>query len=391
MTPWLHVVGIGEDGVEGLSPRARAVIEAAASVVGGARHLALAESLIRGEAAMWPRPMEAAFPALLARRGSPCVVLASGDPLFYGVGTALLALVPDAAVLPVPSSVSLACARLGWAVQDVAVVSACGRPLAAVRPHLCDGARLIVLSADAETPAALAALLDAHGFAASAVHVMERLGGPHERVRRWPAAGPDPLNLLAIEVAGGGIAMPRTAGRADALFAHDGQITKYEVRAVTLAALAPTPGALLWDIGCGSGAIGVEWSLAHPACRAIGIEADPVRAARAAANAAALGVPSLRVVTGAAPAALYGLPPPDAVFVGGGAEDGALDAAWDALRPRGRMVANAVMAETEAMLLHALRTHGGTLTRIGVERLGPLGTGHGFVPARTITQWAATK
>ncbi len=392
MTPWLRIVGIGEDGVDGLSVRARRAIGGAALVVGGARHLALADPLIAGERLAWPSPIEAAFPAIIARHGEPVVVLASGDPSFYGIATTLAAVVPAAEteIVPAPSSVSLACARLGWAVQDVAVVSSCGRPLAAIRPHLHDGARLIVLSADATTPAVLAVMLEMLGFGASRLRVMERLGGPHERVTDSVPSDVAALNLVAVEVQGSK-PVSLAAGRPDELFEHDGQITKSEIRAMTLAALAPSPGALLWDVGCGSGAVGIEWSLAHPACRAIGIEADATRADRAARNAVALGVPSLRVVRGAAPDALAGLPTPDAVFVGGGAEDGVLDVAWAALRPGGKFVANAVLAETEVRLFEAFTRHGGSLTRLSVERLGVLGGGHGFLPARPITQWAATK
>ncbi len=302
---WLTIVGIGEDG--SLSPQALAAIAGAKLVVGGARHLALAEALIPGERAAWPSPI--AFDGILARRGEPVVVLASGDPSHFGIATTLAGVFPAAEmdVIPAVSSISLACARLGWAVQDVTVVSACGRPLAAVRPHLAPGARLIVLSADATTPLSLANMLTTHGFGASTLTVMEALGGPRERVRVVSAAAmPDdigPLNLVAIDCAGGA-ALSRAAGRADDLFDHDGQLTKSEVRAVTLSALSPYAGALLWDIGCGSGAVGIEWALSHPSCRAIGIEADPVRAERASRNAERLGAVSARVVHAMAPAAL---------------------------------------------------------------------------------------
>ena len=354
--------------------------------------MALADPLIAGGRMAWPSPIEAAFPALVARRGEPVVVLASGDPSYFGVATTLAAVVPasETVVLPAPSSVSLACARLGWAVQDAVVVSACGRPLGAIRPHLHDGARLIVLSADATTPSILAVMLELLGFGASRLHVMEALGGPRERVTVGLPGDVATLNLVAVEV-GEGKAVSRAAGRPDELFEHDGQITKSEIRAATLAALAPTPGGLLWDVGCGSGSVGIEWSLAHPSCRAIGVEADATRAERATRNAQAFGVPSLRVVQGVAPAALAGLPTPDAVFVGGGADDGALEVAWAALRQGGRFVANAVLVETEAMLFEAYRRHGGSLTRLSVERLGALGEGHGFLPARPVTQWAAIK
>ena len=369
---------------------------------GGARHLALAGGAIRGEARAWPSPMHDAYPALLAHRGRPAVVLASGDPFEFGVGSVLAALVAagEWRCLPAPSAFALACARLGWARQDVACLSFCGRPVAALLPHLHPGRRILALSADAATPGEVAALLAARGFGPSPLHVLEALGATRERVRVARASDGvrgdiDPLNLLGIEVVAGPGArvIPLGAGLDDALFEHDGQITKREVRAATLAALAPRVGELLWDIGAGSGSVAVEWLLAHPANRAIGIEPRPERAARAARNAQAMGV-HLVVREGRAPAALAGLPPPDAVFIGGGMTgDGVLDAAWAALRAGGRaggrIVANAVTIETEAVLFAAHAAHGGTLTRIAVERLDAVGRMHGFRPAMTVTQWAA--
>ena len=398
---WLAILGIGEDGVESLTAAARALIVGADLVIGGARHLALAASLIGGERMNWPSPLTEAFQIILAHRGRPVVVLASGDPYCYGVGSVLGRLVPLSEMLcvPAPSAFSMACARLGWASQDVATLSFCGRPLEAVLPRLQPGARILALSADAATPGALAELLRRYGFGASIMHVLEALGGPRERMRATTAdaalpADIDPLNLVAVEVRAGPDArvIPLAPGLPDDRFEHDGQITKREVRALTIAALAARAGELLWDIGCGSGSIAIEWSLCHPANRAIGIEPRTDRATRAARNALALGVPGLRIVTDAAPAALAGLPAPDAVFVGGGAQDaGVLKAGWAALRPGGRMVANAVTIETEAQLFAAQREHGGNLTRLSVERLDRLGGKPAFRPAMTITQWAAVK
>jgi precorrin-6B C5,15-methyltransferase / cobalt-precorrin-6B C5,C15-methyltransferase len=398
---WLAILGIGEDGVEGLTAAARSAIEQAVLVVGGARHLALAERLIHGDRLPWPSPLSDAFPAILAQRGRAVAVLASGDPYCYGIAGTLAALVPVAETLciPAPSAFSLACARLGWAAQEVATLSACGRPLAAILPLLQPGRRVLLLSADATTPPALAELLCRHGFAGSVLHVLEALGGERERVRRCLAgdrlpADIDPLNLLGIEVVAAPDArvIPRAAGLPEAFFEHDGQITKHEIRAVTLAALAPRAGDLLWDIGCGSGSVAIEWALAHPANQAIGIEQHADRAERARRNALALGVPAVRIVTGAAPAALSGLPPPDAVFIGGGTQDtGLLDIAWAALRSGGRVVVNAVTIETEARLFAAHRAYGGTLTRLAIERLDTIGRHHGFRPAMPVTQWAAVK
>jgi precorrin-6Y C5,15-methyltransferase (decarboxylating) len=398
---WLAILGIGEDGVEGLSPAARTLLAGASVVYGGARHLALAAPLITGEARCWPTPLTAAFTPLRALRPRPVVVLASGDPYCFGIGARLAGVVPaeETICLPAPSSFSLACARLGWSLPDVGAVSLCGRPLALLIPHLQPGARLLVLSADAATPAQVAALLRERGFGSSHVHILEALGGPRERTRSLCAddalpADINALNLLGIELvaAPGARVLPLTNGLPDSFFEHDGQLTKQEIRAVTLSALAPRQGELLWDIGCGCGSIAIEWLLRHPANRAVGVEARADRAARAARNAASLGVPRLCLIEGRAPATLPDTAPPDAVFVGGGANSpGLLDAVWSALRPGGRIVVNAVTIETEALLFGACEHRGGTLRRLSVERLDAIGTLHAFRPAMTVTQWAAEK
>ena len=399
--PWLAIVGIGEDGVEGLTHAACALVRSAELVAGGARHLALAAPLIAGETLAWPSPLADAIPRLLARRGRPTVVLASGDPFCFGVGGLLARHVPEAEriCLPAPSAFALACARLGWAAQEVAQVSLCGRPLEPLAPLLQPGRRLLALSADETTPAALASFLTAHGFGPSRLHVLEALGGPRERRRSASAedfdlAGVQPLNLVGVEVAAGPGAqiIPLACGLADELFEHDGQITKREIRAATLSALAPLTGELLWDVGGGSGSVSIEWMLRHPANRAVMLEQNAERAARAARNAARLGVPGLRILQARAPEGLCGLPAPDAAFLGGGASDPAvIEIAWAALRPGGRLVANAVTVETEAALLQARSRLGGSLTRLSVERLEPIGGLEGFKPARTVTQWMAVK
>ncbi len=398
---WLTIVGIGEDGLDGLSPTARTAIGTATLVVGGARHLALADKLIRGQRLAWPSPIEGAVPAILAQRPAPTVVLASGDPYCYGIGVTLARRVPVAETLclPSPSAFTLACARLGWAMQDCTVLSFCGRPVEALAPLLQPGARVLALSADAATPGTVAAYLSTRGFGGSVLHVLEAMGGPDERIRSAAAAqfglnDVHPLNTLAIKVVAGPGAqtIPLATGLPDEAFEHDGQITKREVRAVTLSALAPRRGELLWDIGAGSGSIGIEWMLRHPANRAIGIEEHPDRAARTARNAASLGVPGLHVIHGTAPGALAGLPQPRAVFIGGGVhEAGVLDAAWDALPPDGRLVANAVTIESEAALLAAHARFGGALTRLSVERLDRVGRLHSYRPAMTVTQFTAVK
>ena len=394
--PWLAIIGIGEDGW--LAPAARALVEAAELVAGGRRHLALAESLIGGERLPWPSPIEAAFPAILARRGRPVAVLASGDPFYFGIGATLAAHVPAAELLchPAASAFALARARLGWAAADVAELSACGRPLEALIPAMLPGARLLVLSAGPGTPGQVAALLVRLGFGASAMVVLEAMGGPAERLRHTTAAGFDladvaALNTVAITIAG---ATERhlATGLPDALFEHDGQLTRRDIRAVTLSSLAPQPGELLWDVGGGAGSIGIEWMLRHPSLRAVAVEADPERAARIARNAMSLGVPGLRVEQGEAPGALAGLPAPDAVFLGGGAHRaGMIAAAWGALARGGRLVANAVTVETELALLTAQATHGGTMLRLSLARLDAVGPMHAFRPAMTVTQWQAVK
>jgi precorrin-6Y C5,15-methyltransferase (decarboxylating) len=300
--------------------------------------------------------------------------------------------------VPAPSSLALAAGRLGWALQECSTISFCGRPLEPLLPLLQPGARILALSADAATPAAVAALVTRLGFGPSRMAVLDALGGPRER--RWDGeaqgfdAAPDALNLVALEVVAGPGArvLPMAAGLPEDFFEHDGQITKREVRAVTLAALAPRQGELLWDIGCGSGSVAIEWLLRHPSMRAVGLEPRADRAARAARNALALGVPGLRLVEAAAPGGLGGLEPPDAVFVGGGGgRAGVLEAAWAALRPGGRLVANAVTIETEAALLAAHGRWGGSLVRLGVERLDRVGAMHGYRPAMTVVQYVAEK
>ncbi|MGQ9371150.1 precorrin-6y C5,15-methyltransferase (decarboxylating) subunit CbiE [Azospirillum sp. ST 5-10] len=398
---WLSVVGLGEDGWDGLAPAARALVEGAGLLAGGARHLALVPVRPGQERLTWPSPLGDAVPALLARRGRPVCVLASGDPSWFGVAATLGRAVPadEMLVVPTPSAFSLAAARLGWALQDVACLSVHGRPLETVLPHLQPGARLLVLSWDGTTPARLAALLSAHGFGAARLTVLERLGGPRERLSAataaaWDEARTDDLNTVAVDcLAGPGArVLARAPGLPDDWFAHDGQITKREVRALTLSLLAPRRGERLWDVGAGAGSIGVEWMLADPANRAVAVEARADRAARIPVNAAAFGVPALELVCGRAPDALAGLPAPDAVFIGGGlTEPGVVEACWAALRPGGRLCANAVTVEGEAALAAWTHRLGGALTRVAVSRAAPLGGFLGWRPLAPVTLWRADK
>lgn len=398
---WLSIVGIGEDGVEGLTPVARGLIADAEIVFGGNRHLELAAALIRGAARPWPNPFDSAVGEVVEQRGRPVCVLASGDPFFYGVGS-LLALHVDpneTLVVPGPSSFSLAAARLGWPLPETTLLSLHGRPLDLIRPHLHPGARVLALTSDGAGPRALAALLAECGFGASRLTVLEALGGPRERIRTTRAtdfslADVGALNVVAleVEVIPGARILARASGLPDRLFEHDGQITKREIRAVTLSSLAPRRNELLWDIGAGTGSVAIEWMLADPSLRAVTIEPRSDRAARIRRNAAAFGVPGLEIVEGTAPQALVELPRPDAIFVGGGAgHSGLLDAVVAALRPGGRLVVNAVTLETEALLIARHAAQGGELIRIALSRADPVGGKTGWRPAMPVTQWTWAK
>jgi len=370
-------------------------------VFGGARHLELADAAIQGERHVWLSPFERSVEAVLAAQGRSVAVLASGDPFFYGVGVTLCRRIARAEmrVFPAPSSFSLAASRMGWALQDTACISLHGRPIDLIRPHLHPGNCILALTSDSDGPAALAALLADNGFGASQLTVLEALGGTRERVSSHRAdnfslVDADMLNVCAVEVAAGDGAriLALTPGLDDGLFEHDGQITKREVRALTLSALAPRRGELLWDIGAGSGSIGIEWMLADPSLRAIAIEGHPERAARIRRNAQAFGVPGLSVVEGVAPAVLAGLAMPDAIFIGGGgSESGVMEAALSGLKPGGRLVANAVTTEMEAVLLGHHARLGGSLVRIDIARASPVGRMTGWRPAMPVTQWSWVK
>ncbi|MFE7835581.1 precorrin-6y C5,15-methyltransferase (decarboxylating) subunit CbiE [Streptomyces sp. NPDC057474] len=396
------VVGLGADGWRGVPDASRAVLRDAEVLIGGPRQLDLLPPECAGERIAWPSPLRPAVPALLAAHaGRRIAVLASGDPMFYGIGRALAEEAGDRLrVLPHPSSVSYAAARLGWPLEDVDVVTLVGRPADRLAAALHDGRRLLVLSADAGTPAEVAALLRDRGFGPSRMRVLEQLGGERERTSDettaddWTRTPGDPLNIVAVECRGtpDTLRLGAVPGLPDEAYEHDGQLTKRYVRAATLAALAPAPGELLWDIGGGSGSIAIEWMRTHPACRAVTVERDPVRAERITRNADRLGVPGLRVVTGAAPAALAELPPPDAVFIGGGlTAPGLLDACWAALPVGGRLIANTVTLESEALLAAAHRRHGGELVRLAVAHAVPVGGFTGWRQAMPVTQWAVQK
>jgi len=394
-------VGIGEDGVEGLGGAARAAIEKAEVVFGGRRHLTLAASLVRGEARPWPSPFDGAIDLVLAERGRPVCVLASGDPFHHGIGPRLAAkLTPGEWVaFPGVSSFSLAAARLGWSLQDTTLVSVHGRALERLRPALHPGARVLALTSDSNAPREIAALLTETGFGASRLTLLESLGGPRERVRSGVASelaliDVDPLHVVAIEVSASRDArvLARASGLPDDWFEHDGQLSKREVRALALSSLAPCRGQLLWDVGAGAGSVAIEWLLADASLRAIAIESDAERAERIRRNAARLGVPELSVIHGRAPQAFDGLPAPDAIFVGGGARDPELLAcACDSLASGGRLVVHSVTLETESLVISHHARMSGVLTRIEIQRAGALGDLTAWRSALPVTQWTWTK
>jgi precorrin-6B C5,15-methyltransferase / cobalt-precorrin-6B C5,C15-methyltransferase len=400
MRRWLAVVGIGEDGITGLVPAARALVDTAEVLVGGARHLAMVP---QGEAEriVWDRPLGRTIDVIEVRRGQRVTVLASGDPMWYGIGVTLTGRIPceEITIVPQPSAFSLAAARLGWPVADCATLTLHGRPLDTLRLHLATKRRMLILSEDGGTPRAVAELLTRLGWGPSRLTVLAHLGGTREAIvsdeaQSWGDRRVDDLNTVAIVCRGapGARALPLFAGLPDDVFENDGQLTKREVRAATLATLAPLPGETLWDVGAGCGSIAIEWLRAGEGRGAVAIERDPARAAIIARNAVSLGVPALRIVTGVAPEVLEGLPPPDAIFVGGGSgAPGLLPQAWAALRPGGRLVANVVTAEGESRLLDWHACHGGGLARIAVSRAEPRGSHHIWRPLATVTQLAAVK
>ncbi|MFG2949186.1 precorrin-6y C5,15-methyltransferase (decarboxylating) subunit CbiE [Streptomyces adustus] len=400
-SPAVTVVGIGADGWEGIADASRIVLRNAEVLIGGPRQLELLPGECPGQRVAWPSPLRPAVARLLTTySGRRIAVLASGDRMFYGIGRALAEELDALHVLPHPSSVSYAAARLGWPLEDVEVVTLVGRPAARLAAALHDGRRLLVLGADATTPGEVATLLRDRGFGPSRMRVLEQPGGHEERVtpeataEDWCDLPGDPLNVVAVECrrAPDALRLGAVPGLPDDAYEHDGQLTKRHVRAATLATLAPAPGELPWDIGGGSGSIAVEWMRTHPSCRAVTVERDPVRAERITRNAERLGVPGLRVVTGDASATLAELPAPDAVFVGGGLTAPVLlDACWEALPPGGRLVANSVTLESEALLADAYRRHGGELVRLAVAHAVPVGGFTGWRQAMPVTQWAVQK
>lgn len=379
--PWLTVVGIGDDGYDGLGANARHVLQTATVIFGSARQLALLPAAIGATQFHWPSPF--ALTPVLERRGSAVCVLASGDPMLFGIGATLARKIPSAEmrVLPAPSSYSLAAARLGWALQDAALLSIVARPVAALNAHIFADTRLLILSNDGTSPNTIANLLRTRGFGASRITVLEHLGGEHERridgtAQQWSIDAVAALNLVAVECIADANAqqLSLTTGLPDCVYSNDGQLTKRDVRAITLARLAPRPGELLWDVGAGCGSISIEWMRAHPRCRAIAIEDNAGRQQLIERNRDALGVPALQLIRGEAPDALHGLETPDAIFIGGGITvAGVLETCWQQLRSGGRLIANAVTLQSEMVLQNWRAQHGGELTRLNIAQAQPLG------------------
>jgi precorrin-6B C5,15-methyltransferase / cobalt-precorrin-6B C5,C15-methyltransferase len=405
---WLSIIGIGEDGIEGLSAIARSLLNQATIIIGGERHLAMLPPDDTHEKITWKSPFSASVAEIIQRRGQAICVLASGDPMCYGVGATLTKHIPisEITIIPAPSAFSLACSRLGWSLPEVETLSLCGRLASLLQSYIYPGAKLLILSSGKETPAIVAKLLTNRGYGGSKITVLERMGGIHERILEgiaasWQETEIAALNTIAVEaIADVGI-MPlsRFPGLPDNAFHHDGQLTKREVRAITLSSLAPLPGELLWDVGAGCGSISIEWMRSNSRCHAmplasaaIAIEQNETRINYIADNAAALGTPNLQIIIGKAPEIIQNLPTPDAIFIGGGVTaPGLFDICWNALRPGGRMVANVVTLEGEQTLFQWYEKVGGSFTRISIQRAEPIGKFLGWKGMSQVTQWVAVK
>lgn len=396
--PWLHIVGLGEDGLDGLTPATRAVVEAAEVIIGGDRHHVLSGA-IKAARLAWPHPFDALIEQLISLRGQRVVVLATGDPLWFSVGARIGRALPPGQIVyhPQLSAFQLAAARMGWSMADVETLTVHGRPVEQMIAFIQPDARLLILTTGAETPAQIAKFLTDRGFGKSNLTVLANMGGPSEA--RFEATAEDwshevpAFNTLAVDciAAPDAALLPRVPGLDDVLFRSDGTMTKREVRAATLAKLMPMRGALLWDIGTGSGSVAIEWIRAARSARAIGIEPRADRRAMAAENALALGAPRLDLRDGEVPQALENLPAPDAVFIGGGLSEAVFDHAFAALKPLGRLVANAVTLESEVILTMLHHKHGGDLARISVDRAEAVGRYRGWRPSMAVTQWSLVK
>ena len=399
MSAWLHIVGIGEDGVAALPAAARNLIDNAEVLIGGDRHLSMVSEDHPAERHRWESPLRKTAARLGTLCGQRVVVLATGDPMSYGIGVTLTREFGTEAisVLPAPGAFSLAAARMGWPLHEVECLTLHGRPLELLNLHLRPGGRLLILSENGGTPALIAKLLCKKGYGPSAMTIFEHMGGAAEAAHTgtaetWGERCTANLNTVAVNCAADTDAriLGRTPGLPDAVFVNDGQLTKREVRAATLAALIPQPGTVLWDVGAGCGSVAIEWMRAGG--KAVAIERNADRCAAIAQNAASLGTPTLDIVTDEAPGALNGLPAPDAVFIGGGiSAEGLAETCWDALPAGGRLVANTVTLEGEAILNTLHDGWGGTLTRIGISHAESVGRFRAWSPLRMVTQLQAVK
>jgi precorrin-6B C5,15-methyltransferase / cobalt-precorrin-6B C5,C15-methyltransferase len=395
--PWLSVVGIGDDGLVGLSPVARSCIDQAKVLVGGKRHLAMLPNDPRPQIA-WSGPIAATLTQILEYHGQPVCILASGDPMCYGIGSTLMRQVDRAElqIFPAPSAFSLACARLGWPLPEIETLSLCGRDPTFLNALLYPGARILILSADRQTPAIVAAQLQLQGYGQTQITVLEHLAGPQERLitglaADWSVEVAD-LNTIALLCPTDAPRRSRFPGLPDSTYMHDGQLTKREIRAMTLSTLAPIPGELLWDVGAGSGSIGIEWLRYDRRNQAIAIEPHPDRRQNITTNAQILGVPNLQIIAGKAPDALHNLPTPDAIFIGGGLTvPGVFETCWAALRSGGRLVANGVTVETEQRIFELQKQYGGELNRMAIQRAEPVGKFLGWKAMAGVTQWVVIK
>jgi len=400
MNAWLTIVGIGEDGFEGLGSRAREALHLAEVVVGSERTLAMLPAL-KAQQLPWPQPFSEVVGQLTPLRDTPTVILATGDPMNFGVARKILTFIPwqEVVVIPNLSAFSMAAARMGWSIPDCDCFSIHGRPAANVEAFIQPDAKLLVLTEDETSVAEVCRRLVARGFGTSEIAVLENLGGSREALTTFcanamPSRAWSTLNTLAVHCIAGPAAkiLSRVAGLPDDAFQHDGKITKREVRAATLAALAPAPDQLLWDIGAGSGSIGIEWMRSTRGSEAIAIEQDAEQRAMIAANADRLGTPRLKIVAGAAPEALAELPTPDAVFIGGGiGSPGTFEVAWERLRSGGNMVANVVTVEGEMHLYDLQDRHGGELVRLDISALTRIGALRALRPRMSVLQWRARK
>jgi precorrin-6B C5,15-methyltransferase / cobalt-precorrin-6B C5,C15-methyltransferase len=406
MHKWLSVVGIGEDGLQGLNPVGLSLVEQAKIIVGGERHLAMLSPSDNREKIIWATPIADTVEKIISYRGQDVCILASGDPMCYGIGVTLTRKIPisEMTIIPSPSAFSLACARLGWSLTEVTCLSLCGRSVDIMQLHLYPNAKLLILSADKTTPQIVAELLTKSGFSGSKMTTLERMGGIHERITTGEAwergAGSEgeteiaDLNTIAVEcIADIGLrGLSKLAGLPDSAYQHDGQLTKQEIRAVTLAALAPKPGELLWDIGAGCGSISIEWMRSSSSCHAIAIEQNPARLQYINNNAASLGTPNLKIISGKAPEALANLPAPNVIFIGGGVTtEGLLETCWQVLPLGGRLVANVVTIEGEQKLFTWYQKFGGSFTRIAIQRAEPIGKFLGWKAMAPVTQWIVVK